>query len=135
VGPKPQADSGPAALAKWPCLSETLNCGKISNRKPIQAVMAGQLGGEPAAGKAIAFDVRKGNCLACHAMIGGVQPGTRGPDPTKYGTWGRSDAETYSLVFDMRWRNSETIMPPFGTNEILADKEIREVVAFLQSSK
>jgi sulfur-oxidizing protein SoxX len=35
----------------------------------------------------------------------------------------------------MRTVNPETLMPPFGTNEILTDQELRDVVAFLLSSK
>jgi sulfur-oxidizing protein SoxX len=68
-------------------------------------------------------------------MKGGAQPGTRGPDLSHYGNAGRSDAETYTAIHDMRTRNPETLMPPFGTNEILSDLDIRDVVAFLQASK
>lgn len=35
----------------------------------------------------------------------------------------------------MRARIPDTLMPPFGTNGILSDREIRDVVAFLQASR
>lgn len=120
---------------KFPCLSYSLACGNIAVRPPVKKEMTGDLAGNREEGKKIAFTKTRGNCLACHKMQGGTQPGTRGPDLTQYGTMGRSDAETYALVFDMRWRSPDTLMPPMGTNQILTDQEIRDVVAFLQSSK
>jgi len=35
----------------------------------------------------------------------------------------------------MRWRNPDTVMPPAGINQVLNDQELRDVIAFLQSSK
>ena len=35
----------------------------------------------------------------------------------------------------MRTRHADTLMPPFGTSEILRDQEIRDVVAYLQASR
>lgn len=119
----------------YPCLSYTLACGKVATRKPQVKTLEGPLDGNAEKGKQIAQARNKGNCLACHVMRGGSQPGTRGPDLSHYGNAGRSDAETYAAVHDMRTRNPETLMPPFGTNEILSDQDIRDVVAFLQASK
>lgn len=127
------ADAEP--FSSWPCMSYTEACGKIPTRAPVKKELAGPLNGNPARGKAIVQDRSKGNCLACHVMKDGVQPGSRGPDLGKYGTWQRSDAETYALVYDMRSRNRDALMPPFGTNDILGDQEIRDVVAYLQSSR
>lgn len=130
--------AGPAKAADfsdWPCLSSTLPCGKMPTRKPVKQDLAGPLNGDPARGKALANERSKGNCVACHLMQGAEQPGSRGPDLSNYGAWGRSDAETYALVYDMRSRNPDTVMPPAGTNQILTDQELRDVVAFLQSSK
>ena len=44
------------------------------------------------------------------------------------GRAGHTDAETYAAVYDMRTRIADTLMPPFGTNEILSDQELRDVV-------
>jgi sulfur-oxidizing protein SoxX len=126
---------GKADFSDWPCLSTTLACGQIPNRKPVKQALAGSLNGDPARGKALANERSKGNCVACHLMQGAEQPGSKGPDLSSYGTWGRSDEETYALVYDMRWRNPDTVMPPAGINQILNDQELRDVIAFLQSSK
>jgi sulfur-oxidizing protein SoxX len=93
------------------------------------------LNGNARRGGQIAFARDRGNCLACHVMAGGTQPGTRGPDLSLYGRAGHSDAETYAAVYDMRTRIADTLMPPFGTNEILSEQELRDVVAYLQASR
>lgn len=133
---------GPGGVVKpkispmaFPCLSYTLPCGKAAVRAPEKKTLDGPSAGDAERGKLLAFARKKGNCLACHVMKGGTQPGSRGPDLSSYGTWDRSDSETYALVYDMRWRAPDTVMPPFGTNEILSPREIRDVVAFLQSSR
>ncbi|MFO1298172.1 MAG: sulfur oxidation c-type cytochrome SoxX [Rubrivivax sp.] len=95
----------------------------------------GPLAGNAAQGRQIAQARNRGNCLACHVMPGGTQPGSRGPDLSRFGSSGRSAAEAYAMVYDMRTVNAETLMPPFGTNEVLTDQELRDVVAFLLASK
>lgn len=133
--PSQQAAKPAKDFSDWPCLSHTLPCGKIPTRKPVQQALVGPLNGDPTRGQALANERSKGNCVACHLLKGAEQPGSKGPDLTTYGTWGRSDAETYALVYDMRSRNPDTVMPPAGTNQILTEQELRDVVAFLQSSK
>lgn len=133
-----QQAAGPGGgpdFSAWPCLSYTLACGQIPNRKPVKQALAGPLNGDPVSGAVLANERSKGNCVACHRMKGAEQPGTKGLDLTAYGTWGRSDEETYALVYDMRWRNPDTVMPPIGANQVLNDQELRDVIAFLQSSK
>lgn len=130
-----QQPAGPADYSDLPCLSYSHACGQIPTRKPVTRPLEGGLNGSAERGRQIAQARNRGNCLACHVMPGGAQPGSRGPDLSHYGSAGRSDAETYTAVYDMRTRNPETLMPPFGTNEVLSDREIRDVVAFLQASK
>lgn len=122
-------------FSEWPCMSYTLACGKVPTRKPVTQALVGPLNGDATRGQALANERSKGNCVACHLLKGAEQPGSKGPDLSTYGTWGRSDAEIYALVYDMRSRNPDTVMPPAGTNQILTDQELRDVVAFLQSSK
>ncbi len=134
----PAAGTGatPAAkFAAFPCLSYTLPCGKVATRKPVAKQLEGPLAGDATRGMRIAHARDKGNCLACHVMKGGTQPGSRGPDLSHYGSTGRGDAETYAMVYDMRARIPDTLMPPFGTNAILDDQELRDVVAYLQASR
>lgn len=131
----PSAAAPATGFAAFPCLSYTLPCGKVATRKPVSKPLEGPLAGDAARGMRIAHARDKGNCLACHAMKGGTQPGSRGPDLSRYGSTGRSDAETFTAVYDMRTRIPDTLMPPFGTNAILDDQEIRDVVAYLQASR
>ncbi|MDT3705309.1 MAG: sulfur oxidation c-type cytochrome SoxX [Thiobacillus sp.] len=133
--PTQAAKAKPSDFSEWPCMSYTLACGKIPTRKPVTQALVGPLNGDPVRGQALANERSKGNCVACHLLKGAEQPGSKGPDLTAYGTWGRSDAEIYALVYDMRSRNPDTVMPPAGANQILTDQELRDVIAFLQSSK
>ncbi|ODM73393.1 sulfur oxidation c-type cytochrome SoxX [Bradyrhizobium elkanii] len=85
-----------------------------------------------AEGQKLAFDRGKGNCLTCHVIKGGDLPGTIGPELTglkaKY-----SRDELIAIVTDETKRNPQTVMPPFGRNRILSEKEIDAVVDFLQT--
>ncbi len=145
VGAQPSANTEPPSarpgaspaqgFAAFPCLSYTLPCGKVATRKPVAKPLEGPLAGDAARGMRIAHARDKGNCLACHVMKGGTQPGSRGPDLSHYGSTGRSDAETFGAVYDMRTRIPDTLMPPFGTHGILDDQELRDVVAYLQASR
>lgn len=85
-----------------------------------------------AEGERLAFDRGKGNCLTCHVIKGGELPGTIGPELTglkaKY-----SRDELIAIVTDETKRNPQTVMPPFGRNRILSEKEIGAVVDFLQT--
>jgi L-cysteine S-thiosulfotransferase len=82
-------------------------------------------------GKAIAFDRGKGNCLSCHAIKGGDLPGTIGPPLNDMKARFPDRNELIGIVTDETRRNPQTVMPPFGRNLILNDKEISAVVDFL----
>ncbi|MCP4621814.1 MAG: sulfur oxidation c-type cytochrome SoxX [Bradyrhizobium sp.] len=83
-------------------------------------------------GRKLAFDRAKGNCLVCHAIKGGDNPGTIGPELSDLKSKYKRD-ELLEIVFDETKRNPLTVMPPFGRNRILTDKEISAVVDFLQT--
>jgi sulfur-oxidizing protein SoxX len=86
-----------------------------------------------AEGQKLAFDRGKGNCLTCHAIKGGEYPGTLGPELVDIkGKYPNRD-ELVAILFDETKRNPLTVMPPFGRNRILTDKEISEIVDFLQT--
>ncbi|MCF8184831.1 MAG: sulfur oxidation c-type cytochrome SoxX [Polynucleobacter sp.] len=131
----PVGAQAPADYSAFPCLSYTLDCGKLATRKPQVKTLEGTLNGNAEKGKQITQARNRGNCLACHVMAGGSQPGTRGPDLSHYGSTSKTDAEIYASVWDMRTLNPDTLMPPFGTNEVLTDQELRDVVAYLRASK
>lgn len=85
-------------------------------------------------GQDLAFDKKKGNCLACHAMptdpkavtITNIGPPlmamkSRFPDRQKL----------YNQIWDATAVNQQSAMPPFGKHLILNDKEINKIIDFL----
>jgi sulfur-oxidizing protein SoxA len=92
--------------------------------------------GNPAIGKRLAQSEDKGRCLNCHVLDkDGALPGDVGPDLSTYGTWGRDAEYTFQQVWDARAHNPRTIMPPFGTNELLSKDEVTHIVAYLHTLK
>jgi sulfur-oxidizing protein SoxX len=84
-------------------------------------------------GRKLAFDRGKGNCLTCHVIKGGDLPGTIGPELIDIKSKYPNRDELVAIVFDETKRNPLTVMPPFGRNRILTEKEINAVVDFLQT--
>lgn len=82
-------------------------------------------------GKKIAFNKKKGNCLACHAIKGGKLPGNIGPALVNMKS--RDKAALKAQISDARSANPNTIMPPFGPHEILSKSEIDKVVEFIST--
>jgi sulfur-oxidizing protein SoxX len=89
--------------------------------------------GSAAEGKAIAFDRGKGNCLSCHAIPGGDLPGNIGPSLAGLKERYPDREDVVAIIRDEPKRNPGTVMPPFGRNMILTDREIRSVVDYLYS--
>jgi sulfur-oxidizing protein SoxX len=87
----------------------------------------------PSDGQKLAFDRAKGNCLTCHVIKGGEYPGSLGPELVDIKSKYPSRDELVAIVFDETKRNPLTVMPPFGRNRILTEKEINAVVDFLQT--
>ena len=86
-----------------------------------------------AEGQKLAFDRSKGNCLTCHVIKGGDLPGSIGPELIDIKKKYPNRDELIAIVFDETKRNPLTVMPPFGRNRILTEKEINAVVDFLQT--
>jgi sulfur-oxidizing protein SoxX len=84
-------------------------------------------------GQKIAFDRGKGNCLSCHVIKGGDSPGTIGPALADIKTKYPDRKDLIAIVSDETQRNPQTVMPPFGRNRILTEKEINAIVDFLQT--
>jgi sulfur-oxidizing protein SoxX len=84
-------------------------------------------------GQKLAFDRGKGNCLTCHEIKGGDLPGTIGPALTDIKTKYPDRNDLIAIVGDETRRNPQTVMPPFGRNRILTEKEINAIVDFLQT--
>lgn len=84
-------------------------------------------------GKQLAFDRKKGNCLACHQIEGGTLAGNLGPALVAMKSRFTDKAALRAQIYDPTTRNPMTSMPPFGRNGILTDQEIDLVVEFVYS--
>src|SRR3569833_108064 len=85
----------------------------------------------PLDGKALALDRSKGNCITCHEFKGGDFPGSVAPPLNDMKARFPDRKELTAIIEDETKRNPETVMPPFGRNLILNDKEISAIVDFL----
>lgn len=82
-------------------------------------------------GKQIAFDRKKGNCLACHYVQGGTLMGTTGPGLIAMKQRFPKRETLVVQIADARIKNKDTIMPPFGAHGILTEEELTLVVDWL----
>ena len=86
-----------------------------------------------AEGKAIAFDRNKGNCLSCHMMDDGEQPGNSGPPLMMMQVRFPDRARLHEQIWDARIRNPISVMPPYGRHHILTERELDLVVDYVHS--
>ena len=85
------------------------------------------------AGKRLAFNPAKGNCLACHIMGDGEAGGDLGP-PLLYMQERFPDRKVLAdLISDPRVQNPDTIMPPYGAHGILNKDEIKAITDYVSS--
>lgn len=84
-------------------------------------------------GKKLAFDRKKGNCLACHQITGGELAGNIGPPLVAMQTRFPDKTKLRTQIWDATKNNKSTMMPPFGRHNILNDSEIDKVVEFVYS--
>lgn len=97
-------------------------------------VLTTPIEGDPAKGKELAMDRKRGgSCAACHVLPGAELPGNVGPDLSTIGTQGRTDEWLYNYVYDPRVYNPSTVMPPWGAHQLFSDAEIRDIVAYLKT--
>jgi sulfur-oxidizing protein SoxX len=110
-----------------PALAVVLSIGAAAFANPAYAQSAA------AEGQKLAFDRGKGNCLTCHEIKGGDLPGTIGPPLKDIKSRYPDRNELVAILTDETKRNPLTVMPPFGRNRILTDREINAIVDFLQT--
>jgi L-cysteine S-thiosulfotransferase len=117
-------------LTPWLTLS---HADKRSAIRPLKATLTLPLNGDSARGKAIAMSPKRGNCVACHRLPGDDWPGTVGNSLLQYKKYEYTADRIYQQIYDPRQFNPYSVMPPFGSHNLLGDQEIRDLVAFLQS--
>lgn len=84
-------------------------------------------------GKQLSFQRNKGNCLACHVIENGEDPGNIGPALVNMQQRFAKKSELKTLIWDATQFNDKTSMPPFGRNKILTPKELNAVVDYIWS--
>jgi len=118
--------TNPTKSVLMPACALALLFGTLASSLPAAAQSAAE-------GQKLAFDRSKGNCLTCHVIKGGDLPGTIGPALTDIKSKYPDRNDLVAILTDATKRNPLTVMPPFGRNRILTDKEINAVVDFLQT--
>jgi sulfur-oxidizing protein SoxX len=82
-------------------------------------------------GKALSFNRKKGNCLACHAIKGGSLPGNIGPPLVAMKSRYPDAGQLRDQIADARTKNPNTIMIPFGPHAVLSGKEIDLITKYI----
>jgi len=98
------------------------------------AVQAAASPSDIAAGKQLAFSRKDGNCVACHSLPGADMPGNVGPS---LGPWIKqvfhSKEALVRYLYNPQATFSHTVMPPFGKNGMLSEKQLSQVADYLWS--
>jgi len=97
------------------------------------AAIAGSHSDSIAEGKKIAFSRKKGNCLACHAIVGGKSPGNIAPPLVAMQQRYPDKAKLHKQIWDATIANPDSSMPPFGKHQVLTDSELDKVVDYIHS--
>ncbi|SMN12672.1 Sulfur oxidation protein SoxX [Bathymodiolus heckerae thiotrophic gill symbiont] len=84
-------------------------------------------------GKEIAFDRKLGNCLSCHSIAGGSQPGNVGPPLIAMKARFPNRAVLRAQIWDPTVKNPNSLMPPFGKHKALSENQIDKVTDFIHS--
>jgi sulfur-oxidizing protein SoxX len=87
-----------------------------------------------AAGREIAHDAYKGNCLACHQIPGDPKAVTManiGPPIVQMRDRFPDRTELRRQIWDPTRRNPESVMPPFGKHRVLTEREIDLVIDYI----
>lgn len=84
-------------------------------------------------GKALAFDRKLGNCLACHQIEGGSMAGNIGPPLMMMKVRFPDKAALRAQIDDATVANPNSIMPPFGRHQVLSGQQIDKIVEFIYS--
>ena len=99
----------------------------------VSAAESGKASKQLEEGKEIAFSRPKGNCLACHMIIGGASPGNFAPPLIAMKSRFPDKEVLRAQIFDASKNNSETSMPLFGRYEVLTKDELDKVVDYIHS--
>ncbi len=97
----------------------------------MPGVASADEGADIAKGKELAFNRKKGNCLACHQIEGGSLAGNIGPPLIAMKARFPDYDKLRTQIYDARKNNPNTIMIPFGPHAVLSGGEIDLVTKFI----
>lgn len=117
---------GVAALSAAALLS-------LSSQIALAEMPKMELNGNAEAGKEVAMTRSKGNCIACHMIVGGESPGAIGPALIAIAPRFKTKEALAAQIWDPTVRNPEVVMPPFGKHQILTEQEFKDVVEYVWS--
>jgi sulfur-oxidizing protein SoxX len=83
------------------------------------------------AGRALALDRAKGNCLACHTLKGGDAPSSVGRELVDIQRRFPNRADLVEILTDESLRNPLAPMPPLLRNHVLTRSEVEQIIDFL----
>lgn len=99
------------------------------------SAMAAEASKDPA-GREIAFNRGKGNCLSCHAIPNDPKaesPGNIGPPFIMMKQRFPDRDKLRAQIWDSTKANPRSAMPPFGKHQMLTEQEIDQVVDYILS--
>ena len=82
-------------------------------------------------GKKLAFDRKKGNCLACHMIDDGELACNSGPPMIAMKARFPDKEVLFNQIWDPTKNNPNTFMPPFGKHGALTKDEINKIIEYL----
>ncbi len=95
-------------------------------------MMPMEAGAKEMSGKDLAYDRKLGNCLACHLIVGGSQPGNIGPPLVAMKARFTRD-ELRAQIWDATVKNPNSMMPPFGRHKALTESQIDKITDYIHS--
>jgi len=97
----------------------------------LPAAAADEAGSVIEKGKAVAFDRKLGNCLACHVIEDGTLPGNIGPPLVAMKLRYPDKAKLRDQIWDATVANPNSIMIPFGRHRVLTEEQIDQIVEYI----
>ena len=82
-------------------------------------------------GKKLAFDRKKGNCLACHMMDDGELAGNNGPPLIAMKARFPNKQDLFNQIWDPTESDPNSFMPPFGKHGAISKTEINKIIEYL----
>lgn len=107
--------------------------GALGLTTPVVAADAATDAADIEKGKKLAFNRKKGNCLACHQIAGGKLAGNIGPPLVAMKARFPNFEDLKAQITDARTKNPNTIMPPFGPHNIVTKRDIRMIAKFIHT--